>query len=411
MNILMIAPYYEPDLGPSAPLFAMLSVGLIKREHKVTVITTVPHYPSGGVSAPFRGRKIRRSLENGVEVIRVPIPSLKRTNLAKRLLQFLSYQYLATWTGLFQRYEVAFVANPALWVWLPFAFLVALRRKPSVFSVHDVYPDVGVTLGIFRNQAVIAAVAAVERFCLNRSTLVRILSNSFKPGLRKLGLSEAKMALVYDWVDTDLIRPLPHDNAFAREHGLTDRFIVLYAGNLGLSQGLEDVLTAAEQIIDHHDIHFVFVGGGAGRDRLMTLAQKKQLVNVQFLPFQPRARLPEVLASSDVSLVILRRGIGTGSLPSKTFSIMASARPLIVSVDEGSETWKLVKQAEAGICVPPENSRKLAEAILSLWQDQELREKLGRNGRIWAERHHSSQSVAEKFEKLFLRAISSAASK
>jgi colanic acid biosynthesis glycosyl transferase WcaI len=329
-----------------------------------------------------------------------------RANLTKRLLQFLCYQFLATWAGFFQRYEVAFVANPALWVWLPFTCLVVMRQKPSVFSVHDVYPDVGVTLGIFRNEPVIRAVAGMERFCLNHSSLVRILSNSFRPGLRKLGVSESKMFLVYDWVDTDLIRPLPRDNAFAREHGLSKRFIVLYAGNLGLSQGLEDVLAAAEQIIDHHDIHFVFVGGGAGRDHLVALAEKKQLVNVQFLPFQPRARLPEVLASSDVSLVILRRGIGAGSLPSKTFSIMASARPLVAGVDEGSETWKLVKRAEAGICVPPENPGKLAEAILALRQDQELRENFGRNGQIWAERHHSPQSAAEKFENLFSQAIS-----
>jgi len=240
---------------------------------------------------------------------------------------------------------------------------------------------------------------------MNRSSLVRILSNSFRPGLRKLGVSEEKMALVYDWVDTSLIRPLPRDNAFAREYGLTKRFIVLYAGNLGLSQGLENVLIAAEQMIDHHDIHFVFVGGGAGRDRLRALAEKKHLANVQFLPFQPRDRLPEVLASSDVSLVILRPGIGTGSLPSKTFSVMASARPLIVCIDEGSEAWKLVNRAEAGICMPPEHPERLAEAILTLRQDHNLRENFGKNGRIWAERHHSSQSAAEKFENLFSRAI------
>jgi colanic acid biosynthesis glycosyl transferase WcaI len=405
MNILMIAPYYEPDLGPSAPLFTMLGVGLVKRGHKVTVITTVPHYPSGQISAAFRGRKIRRSSEKGVEVIRVPLPSLKRANLAKRLLQFLCYQFLGSWAGLSQQFEVALVANPALWVWLPFASLVFLRRKPSVFSVHDVYPDVGVKLGIFRHGPVIAAVSSLERFCLNRSSLVRILSKSFKPGLLKLGVPEERMALVYDWVDTDLIRCVSHNNAFSQEHDLTERFVVLYAGNLGLSQGLENVLTAAEQVINHRDLCFVFVGEGAGRNDLITQAEKKRLANVQFLPFQPRERLAEVLGSADVSLVILRRGIGAGSLPSKTFSVMASGRPVIVSVDEGSETWNLVKQAEAGICVPPENPSELAKAILTLKEDKDLRERLGRNGRIWAEQHHSIQSAAEKFEKLLMKAI------
>jgi len=407
MRVLMIVPYYAPDLGPSAPLFTMLSAGLAHRGHQVTVITTVPHYPSGQVPAEFRGRWIWRSSENGVEVVRVAVPSVKRANLAQRMLQFVCYQFGATWAGLGQRYDAALVTNPALWVWLPFTWLVVLRRKPAVFSVHDVYPDVGVTLGIFRHRLVIAAVASLERFCLNHATVVRILSDSFRPGLHALGVSDAKMALVYDWVDTDLIHPLPRDNAFAQEHNLTDRFVVLYAGNLGLSQGLEHVLTAAELLADHHDLHFVLVGDGAGRRQLMAQAEQRRLANVQFLPFQPRARLPEVLATADVSLVTLRRGIGTGSLPSKTFSILASGRPVLASVDEGSETWNLVKRAEAGLCMPPENPSHLAEAILTLKRDHELCERLGRNGRVWAEHYHSPQSAAEQFEKLLLAAVTS----
>jgi colanic acid biosynthesis glycosyl transferase WcaI len=385
----------------------MLSEGLVQRGHKVTMIAAVPHYPSGQVSNAFRGKRIWRSTENGVEVIRVLLPSLNRANLAKRFLQFVCYQFGATWAGLSKQYDAALVGNPALEVWLPFASLVVLRGKPAVFSVHDVYPDVGITLGVFRHRPIIAAVAGLERFCLNHSFVVRILSDSFRPGLRALGTPDTKMALVYDWVDTDLIRPMPRDNAFAREHKLNDRFIVLYAGNLGLSQGLEHVLCAAEQLADQQDMRFVLVGDGAGRDHLVTEAERRRLRNVQFLPFQPRNRLPELLASADASLVILRRGIGTASLPSKIFSAMASGRPVITSVDEESETWNLVKRAQAGLCVTPENPSELVDAILKLKQDKGLRERLGRNGRIWAERHHSSRSASEQFEKLLLKAVSS----
>ncbi|HAR94985.1 MAG TPA: hypothetical protein DCR97_03335 [Deltaproteobacteria bacterium] len=406
MRVLVITPYYAPDLGPSAPLFTMLSEGLTQRGHTVTVIAAVPHYPSGQVSTAFRGGRIRRSSENGVDVVRVPLPSLDRAKLAKRFFQFICYQLGATWVGLTQQYDVALVANPALWVWLPFAFHVVLRRKPAIFSIHDLYPDVGVTLGIFRHRPVIAAVSGMERFCLNHSFPVRILSDSFRPGLRTLGVPDTKMALVYDWVDTDLVHPISHDNVFAQEHHLVDKFVVLYAGNLGLSQGLEHVLTAAEQIAGQKDLRFVFVGDGAGRERLMAEAEHRHLSNVLFLPFQPRDRLPEVLATADVSLAILRRGIGTGSLPSKIFSAMASGRPLIVSLDEGSETWNLVKRADAGLCVPPEDPSQLASAVLDLQQNKDLRERLGRNGRTWAEEHHSSHSAAKQFENLLSRALS-----
>jgi colanic acid biosynthesis glycosyl transferase WcaI len=406
MRILLLTPYYSPDLGPSAPLFTMLSETLSKRGHLVSVLTTVPHYPSGQVSTSYQGKRVWRSQENGVDVTRLWLPSVKRSNLAMRLFQFFCYQVEAIWAGFSLNYDVAILANPALWVFLPFVYFVSLKRKPAIFSVHDVYPDVGITLGIFRYKAVIAFVGALELYCLNHSIIVRILSESFRPGIRKLGIPETKIVLVYDWVDTDLIRPLPRDNRFAREHSLVDKFVVLYAGNIGLSQGLENVLLVAQQFSECRGVLFLFVGDGPGREVLVAQAEHQSLTNVQFLPFQPRERLPEVLASADISLVVLKKGIGTGSLPSKTFSILASARPVIASVDEDSETWKLIKRSKAGLCVEPEKPSALAEAILTLKGNCELREQMGRDGRKWAEQKHSPQSASMQFETLLNQTIS-----
>jgi len=171
-----------------------------------------------------------------VHILRVPVPSLDRSRLPLRLLQFLSFQLGASWAGRQCAYDVLLVSNPALHAGLAFAALGPWRGKPAIFSVHDVYPDAGVDLGVFRHKAVIAAVAGLERFCLKRAASVRILSESFAAPLEKLGVPRSKLTLIYDWVDTDLIRPLPRHNAFSREHGLDDRYVVLYAGNIGLSQ-------------------------------------------------------------------------------------------------------------------------------------------------------------------------------
>jgi colanic acid biosynthesis glycosyl transferase WcaI len=403
MRILLLTPYYAPDMGPSAPLFTMLSEGLVKRGHEVIVVTTVPHYPSGKVNSLYKGKWIHRSVENGVKISRVWLPSFDRSNFALRLQQFLFYQIGAVRAEFSQNYDVVLVANPALWIWLPFFYYVSLRHKPALFSVHDVYPDVGVTLGVFRNRFVISVVAFLERYCLNRSRFVRILSESFRPGLLKLGLPESKMVLIYDWVDTELIQPLPRNNRFARENELGNYFVILYAGNIGLSQGLENVLTAAEKLAGYRDIRFLFVGDGPGREHLMSQAVSLNTGNVQFIPFQPRERLPEVLASADVSLVILRKGIGTGSLPSKTFSILASGRPIVASIDEHSETWNLIQRSQAGLCVRPEDPSELVNAILTLKNDKELRERLGQNGRTWAENRHSPCSATIQFENLLAR--------
>ena len=406
MDILIITPFYAPDFGPSAPLFTQLSSVLAQRGHRVTVIAAVPHYPSGKVLPEYKGKWIRNSVENGVKVIRVAVPSLDRSNFKNRLLQFICYQIGATCASLFQRYDVALVTNPAIETWLPFAWQVLFRRKPVLFSVFDVYPNVGIKLGIFKNKLIIVAVTSLERFCLKRSASIQVISDSFRPGVRALGVPDSKIDLVYLWVDTDQLKPITYQNSFASEQNLNGKYVVLYAGNIGLSQGLEHVLTAAELLADQNDVQFVFVGDGAGRELLQTQAKQRQLSNVQFVPFQPRERLPEVLASADAMLVILRRGISTDSLPSKTFSALASGRPIIASVDEESETWKLIKRAEAGLCCPPEDPARLAETILSLKQDKNLGTLLGRNGRLYAEKNHSVLSAAEQFEKLFIKSCS-----
>ena len=405
MHILILTLHYSPDLGPSAPLYTMLCCGLAQRGHRVSVITTVPHYPSGLVPSTFRGKRIRRSVENGVEVIRVPLPSLDRAKLSNRLLQFACYQTGAALAGFGLQYDVVLVGGPSLVNWFPLACLVAFRGKPAIYSVHDLYPDIGIKLGIFRHRFVIRTISGMERFCMDRSQSVRISSESFRPGVRALGVSDAKMALIYDWVDTDLIRPMPRDNPFAREHDLVDKFVVLYAGNLGLSQGLPHVLAAAKLLVDQKDIRFVLVGEGAGLNQLRKYVEEHHLANVQFIPLQPRTRLPEVLATADVSLVTLQKGIGTASIPSKTFSILASGCPVLASVDENSDPWNLVKASRAGICIPPESPTKLADSILALKRDGDLRNRLGANGLCRAQRYHSPQSAAEQFERLFLTAL------
>ncbi len=406
MRILIAEPYYEPDGGPAAPLFTMLCQELVRRGHQVTVLTAVPHYPTGKVPPEYRGWKTRRTIENGVRVIRVPLPSIDRTHLSQRLFQFLSYQIGAVIAGLKVDCDVFLTITPSLEVWLPFVHFAKLRRKPMIYSVHDVYPDTGIRLGIFRGKVIINLVTRLEQSCARRAGIVRILSQSFEEGVRRLGVPEAQIRLIYDWVDTELITPLPRQNDFAIEQGLVGSFVVLYAGNLGHSQGLEHVLEAA-RILAAEDIRFVFIGDGAARESLLEETAALGLTNVTFLPFQPRARLPEVLATADVSLVILRQGMGFNSLPSKTLSILASGRPMVVSIDPHSDTWNLVERSQSGICVPPEDPALLAEAILKLKREPALRAEMGQNGRQYALHHHSVTVAAEAFEQIFIEAIES----
>ena len=251
----------------------------------------------------------------------------------------------------------------------------------------------------------IASVAAIERRCMQCARYVRISSDSFAKGVRALGVPDSKMPLIYDWVDTNLIRPLCRNTAFARENGLQEKFVVLYAGNLGMSQGLESVLDCAERLRTFPDIVFAFVGDGKARSHLMESAKERELSNARFLDYQPRERLPEILGMASASLVTLRKGVGLNSLPSKCFSILASGRPIIASVDEESETFQLVRRSGGGLCVPPEAPDRLSEAILRLRNDPALWEQSGRLGRDYALRHHSVRAATDEFERLMMAAI------
>ena len=290
MHILIVTPYYTPDFGPSAPMFSMLAESLVSSGYKVTVLAAVPHFPSGQVAQGFRKRLWRWEVINGVRVGRAWVPSGNRSNLVHRFLTFLVFQILVTVVGLNLQYDVLLITNPAIETGLPFALLGCIRRKPIIFGVWDVYPEVGVRMGLFRSRAVIRLVAFLEDFCLRRSDRIQVLGDGFVADLEHHRIPRSKIVVIPPWVDTELIKPMARQNSFSHEHNLDDKFVVLYAGNLGLSQGLETVLEAARNLSDRPEILFLMVGGGADKEQLVNLAAG--LNNVRFLPFQPRDQLP-----------------------------------------------------------------------------------------------------------------------
>lgn len=366
------------------------------------MIAAVPHYPSGAVPPAFRHGWITTTHENGVRVIRVRVPSVDRIRLGWRLMQFSAYQLGATIAAWGCRFEVAIIGNPALEVFLPFLIHIFLRQKPALYSIHDVYPEVGVQLGVFRRRWIISLVGMLERFCYRHSRLIRLSSPDFEKALSKVALPPQNLTLIYDWVDTDHIRPLPRHNAFSAEHGLDDSWVMLYAGNMGLSQGLENLLEAAALLREEPGFRLVLVGEGAGQALLQARAAQLNLSNVTFLPFQPRARLPEVLASGDALVVSLKPGLEMASIPSKTWSILAAGRPIVAIMGDGALA-SLVIESGAGVQVPPGDPAALAEAVQTLRADPESAARQGAQGRAYVEAYHTPQAAARTFERCLLQ--------
>jgi colanic acid biosynthesis glycosyl transferase WcaI len=283
--------------------------------------------------------------------------------------------------------------------------LSRLRRVPYVYNVQDIYPDVAIRLGVLTNPRLIRFFRRMENFVYARAAAVSVLSEGFGRNLLSKGVPSDKIHVIPNFVDVDFMRPLPKDNAFARRHNLHDKYVVMYAGNVGLSQGLETLLEAAQQFQDLADLRLLIVGNGAAKAKLEARASQIGLQNVIFLPFQPRKDVPEMYASADVSLVMLRQGIGAESVPSKTYTIMASGRPIVAAVDEEAETKRLIDTANCGLWVEPENPSALVGAIRTLYADPARRAQLGRNGRNHVETHYTPQVGAQQYDALLERII------
>jgi colanic acid biosynthesis glycosyl transferase WcaI len=231
------------------------------------------------------------------------------------------------------------------------------------------------------------------------------------PGLRKniiaKGVAPDKVSTIPNFVDTEFIRPVAKDNEFSRRHGLTEKFVITHAGNVGYVYDLETLLEAAALLRDESDLVFLIVGEGVAREGLKAKARALGLTHIRFLPFQAHEGLPLLRAASDVQLALYKHGSSRYSMPSKVYEIMASARPVLASADPHSDLWDLVTSTGCGICVEPGDPSKLAAAVRTLHRNPVQRAEMGLRGRREAERTYSRDAVVARYADL-IQAVSSA---
>ncbi|MBS1787375.1 MAG: glycosyltransferase family 4 protein [Acidobacteria bacterium] len=399
MKILVVSLYYEPDRCQSnGPIIRALCEDWAEAGHEVTVLTSFPHYNCDNVWPEYRGRWFQRDRVGRVKVIRSYIFVPHKRSGWQRILNYLSFNISSTLAGLFSgKQDVMFVMSPPLTIGLTAYVLGLLKRIPYCYNLQDIWPEVAVKLGMLRGRRLIAFFEAMEKFIYRHSRRIFAISDEFKANLMTKGIPADQIEVIPNFTDTEFIKPMGKSNAFSLANGLADKFTVLYAGNVGLSQGLEVILDAAEQLKSRRDIVFAVVGEGSCRDELIAEAEQRGLQNVKLLPFQPESDVPMVYAAADVALIPLRQGITENSVPCKTYSIMAAAKPYIAGVDEGSTVWKLTEQVGCGICVEPENGYALAEAVLRLQTDAQGRAAMGSKGRQFVECNFARETITDRY--------------
>lgn len=403
MHIMFMAQCYAPEDVSAAVLISELATDLVKRGHKVTLVTGAPNYPYGCIFPGYRNRIYHVERLDGVRVIRTWSYISPCKTFWPRIFHYGTYSVTAFYGAfLAGKPDVLINFSPPLPLGLSAWLLSRLWRVPWVLQLEDLYPEAAVAAGVLRNRSAIAFFSAMERFLYQRATHISLISESFRRNLLNKGVSPDKITQIPVWADPDLVCPLPKENTFRTQHKLGGKFVVMYAGNLGLTSCLEDVLCAAEQLREYPEVCFVFIGDGVRKPALEKMTWSRGLKNVVFLPYQPREVFPEMMASADLGLVTLNRNSYLTSLPSKTFNIMASARPILAVTPPEGEVAHLIKEVECGVIIPPEHPELLAEAILKLKQQDKRLTEMGQNGRAQLETRFSRAHCVEKYEHMLL---------
>lgn len=409
MRVLIYSYNYYPEPIGIAPLMTELAEGLVRLGHEVRVVTGMPNYPQRQIYEGYRDKFYCTETRNGVLIQRSFIWVKPKPSLLDRLLLDGSFvvssffQALRGW-----RPDVILLTVPPLPVCLPAALLGMVYNCPIVLNVQDILPEAAVHVGLLRNKTMIRVLEGLEKFSYRTAHTISVIADGFVDNLVNKGVPAQKITCIPNWVDTQFIRPLDkEENAFRKAHGLDGKFVIMYSGNIALTQGLETVVEAAVRLQQHPDIAFVIVGEPKAIAKLQEYCNTCGVTNVHLLPFQPRAKLPEMLAAADVGLIVQKHNVVSFNMPSKTQVLLASGRAIVASVPSTGSAAKAIEKSRGGIVVAPENPEALAASVLELYQNPELAERLGYQGRQFAVERYSFEQALSHYESLFYSVIES----
>lgn len=412
-RILLHTLVYAPDGVSTATLLSELAQDLQANGHEITILTTKPHYnrdEDAEAKQPLHkrlGGLYHVSEHHGMRVIHTYMPP-KGQGLGNRLRHYVLFHVLSLILGalLIGRQDVVIAPSPPLSIGVVAWILARLKSAKFVYNIQELYPALAVQMGIMSPESsMYRLMVRLEHFIYQRADKITVICDYFHQQVLKIGLPDHKVLLIPNFVDIDFIRPLPKANALAHEHKLLNKFVIQYAGNIGMTQSFDTILEVACRLQDEAEIHFLIVGDGARRHYVEQQLQAGSFPNITLLPYQPRSHVPHVYASADLCLVPLMTGTAQTTVPSKIYTIMASGRPVLTAVDQDSELVTIVQTAKCGLAVPPDDADALEAGIRQIFAERVKFKEYGSNGRSYVEAHFSRDSVSAQYHRLIQQLV------
>ena len=404
MKVLLLTQNYTPEPISASQKMSDLAKHLQERGHQVTVVTGFPNYPDGVLYDGYRRKLYQQEDIDGTKVIRTFLTiTSSRRSFRPRLKNYLSFMLTSIYGSLRAgRHDLVYVYSPSLFLGLSGYVVSRLFRVPFVLDLNDLWPKGPIHLGMMKNPALIRAAEWLERFVYSKAHHIFFYSNWMRQDVVSRGVPEPKTEVHPLWVDTELFKPAPEEQAadVRKEYGMSDRLVVMYTGNLGLPQGLDTAIECAKLLKEKGQDHILFtlVGSGADRDRLVQLSQDYHLDNVTFIPPQPVSAMPAFMSASDVLLLHLDKApFRVGTVPGKLITYMSAAKPVLAGLEPEGEGANIVTQNECGVVVEPQNPESMAQGIMKL-ADPELRRRMGEAGRKAAVNQYDRRKLLDEVE-------------
>lgn len=373
VHILFLTDNFPPEGNAPATRTFEHAKEWVKQGHKVTIITTAPNFPEGKLFPGYKNSWYSKETLEGIDVRRVKTYISANEGFVKRILDFMSFMVTGFCAGLFvKKPDVIVGTSPQFFTAVSAWALSAVRFKPFVFELRDIWPASITAVGAMQNSFAIKMLEKIEMFLYKRADSIVSVTHAFKAELISRGNDGNKIDVVLNGVDLSKYKPSEKDPELAQQYGLTNKFVAGYLGTHGMAHALETIVEAAEKLQARDDIVFLFAGGGAGAEQVKQLVANKNLNNVIVLGRQDKELMPKIWSLCDVSLVHLKDApLFKSVIPSKIFESMGMGIPILIGVPEGEAT-NIVKSTDSGIVIEPQNTQAMVEAIINLKDDQQL---------------------------------------
>ena len=386
MKILLLNQSFVPPDEPGHTRHFEMAQYLRGCGHNMVIIASDANYQTGLRTVERHGMYTEQVID-GVRVLRAYSAQTLHRSYFWRAVSFISFMFSSVWAALqVKDVDLVMGTTPPIFQAVSAWLVAAIRRKPFLLEVRDLWPEFAISMGVIKNPVLITLAHWLENFLYGRASHLLVNSPAYKEYLVKKGLPEAKITFIPYGTDISMFNPGVDGSSVRARLGLQGKFMVLYAGAMGQAHDLYTVLRAAQRLADQPEIQFVFFGAGKERANLEAEAHRLGLNNVLFAGTCPKKEMPLVIAAADVCLAILQNlSMFRTTYPNKVFDYMASARPTVLVID--GVVRQVIEASGGGVFVEPGNDELLAKTIRELSHDPHRVKQMGQDARAYLVRH------------------------